>query len=146
MEHNLFSNAFEVNHHHFSIGIWDINHARSSNGQIELDNWTWIKICVLAEPEGPTSSTTLPTRRGTLWRGGTTKEVRSLRTLPSISEALSSPSIHWPSAIRTPLVAWPAGWGWGFGEKSPEREPLQRDLRHFLFHFFFYRGGEFSIH
>ncbi|RWR85470.1 hypothetical protein CKAN_01433900 [Cinnamomum micranthum f. kanehirae] len=44
--------------------------------------------------EGPTISTTLPTRRGTRWRGGRRRRGRSAKTLASICLALSSPSIQ----------------------------------------------------
>jgi hypothetical protein len=60
----------------------------------ELLFGTWIRTLVLEEGEGPTSSTTLPTRRGTLWSGGRSKKGRAVKTLASISLALSSPSIH----------------------------------------------------
>lgn len=80
-------------------------HNNSNQNQINsrFEKWefvcTWIKIWVLAEGEGPAISTTLPRRRGTLWRGGRSINDRSAETLDSISLALSSVQIQPLAAI-----------------------------------------------
>lgn len=57
--------------------------------------FTCVRIRVLAEGEGPTISTVLPTRNGSRWSGGGSRSKgRSVRILRSAFLAVSSALIH----------------------------------------------------